>query len=279
METPTRSQMMYWLKSPKIASREPTPLVADMVVDSRIGAPSRVSGWPLPRFVQKDEPPAVSSCRNALMIATFATQEHFGALRNRGGRAPWVAYTSPIAITSVVAVVITVVAAETTPCVFGGVPFPVANWDSSSLSLASASRPGSCWPKSVSSKTSYDPKMYASAFCGVMTMFATVGVASANTDASPIICAVTPAELTPFHVLLVVVTTREIRRHGLALDEFVRMIVGSSTNGSRYPPLARVRDSAARCASPCGSARYARNASWYSSDPVIRTCRAMLLLT
>src|SRR5882724_2069755 len=69
--------------------------------------------------------------------------------------------------------------------------------------------------------------MYASAFCGVMTMFATVGVASANTDASPIICAVTPAEFTPFHVLLVVVTTREIRRHGLALDELVRMMVGA----------------------------------------------------
>ena len=68
--------------------------------------------------------------------------------------------------------------------------------------------------------------MYASAFCGVMTMFATVGVASANTDASPIICAVTPAEFTPFHVFDVVVTTREMRRHGFALLEFVRMMVG-----------------------------------------------------
>src|SRR5438128_958807 len=68
--------------------------------------------------------------------------------------------------------------------------------------------------------------MYASAFCGVMTMFPTVGVASANTEASPIICAVTPAELTPFHVFEVVVTTREMRRQGFALLEFVRMMVG-----------------------------------------------------
>jgi hypothetical protein len=37
---------------------------------------------------------------------------------------------------------------------------------------------------------------------------------------------VTPALLTPFHVFDVVVTMREIRRHGLALLLFVRMMVG-----------------------------------------------------
>src|SRR5712675_2069661 len=80
--------------------------------------------------------------------------------------------------------------------------------------------------------------MYASAFCGVIWMLPTVGVASANTDASPTICAVTPAELTPFQVLLVVCTTLETRRHGLALDEFVRMIVGvfvTRTSGHAGP--------------------------------------------
>src|SRR5262250_2080841 len=127
MDTPTRSQIMYSLNDPKIASSEPTDLVADMVVDSYIGAPKSVSGWPFPKLVQNDEPPAVSSCRNALMMATFAAHAARGALRNRGGSAACTAYTSASAITRVVPVVTTVVAPVTTPCVFGGVPFPVAN--------------------------------------------------------------------------------------------------------------------------------------------------------
>src|SRR5262249_54146377 len=68
--------------------------------------------------------------------------------------------------------------------------------------------------------------MYALAFCGVMTMLPTVGVASGKTPASPIIPAVTPALLTPFHVFDVVCTIREMRRHGFALLAFVRMMVG-----------------------------------------------------
>src|SRR5258706_15671869 len=76
-----------------------------------MGAPSRVSGWPLPRFVQNDEPPAVSSCRTLLMMATFPTHAAPGAFLNRGGSAACTAYTSPSAITVVVAVVTTVVAA------------------------------------------------------------------------------------------------------------------------------------------------------------------------
>jgi hypothetical protein len=44
-----------------------------------------------------------------------------------------------------------------------------------------------------------------------------------------------------------------MRRHGFAEPVFVKMMVGSKTNGRRYPPLARVSDSAARWAFPCGS--------------------------
>src|SRR5262249_50548408 len=101
-----------------------------------------------------------------------------------------------------------------------------------------------------------------------MTTLPTVGVASGNTPASPIIPAVTPAEFTPFQVFDVVCTTREIRRHGLALEELVKIMVGSSTNGSKYPPFANVRDNAARAACFCGLCRYASNVSRYSSDPV-----------
>jgi hypothetical protein len=65
-------------------------------------------------------------------------------------------------------------------------------------------------------------------------MFPTVGVESLAIVPSVIQEAVTPAEFTPFHVLLVVCLTLEIRRHGFAELAFVRMIVGSSTNGRRY---------------------------------------------
>src|SRR5215468_1662017 len=106
-------------------------------------------------------------------------------------------------------------------------------------------------------------------------MFATVGELSVTMVPSASHAALTPAELTPFHVLDVVCLTLLIRRHGFAEEAFVRMIVGSSTNGSRYPPLARVSDSAAREAYPCGSAMYCRNASWYSCDPVSSTCSPM----
>jgi hypothetical protein len=65
-------------------------------------------------------------------------------------------------------------------------------------------------------------------------MLPTVGVPSVTIVPSVSHAALTPAELTPFHVLDVVVLTLLIRRHGLALEAFVRMIVGSSTNGRRY---------------------------------------------
>src|SRR5258708_27804346 len=88
--------------------------------------------------------------------------------------------------------------------------------------------------------------------------------------------AFTPALLTPFHVLLVVCTMREMRRHGFADPAFVKMILGSKTNGRRKPPAEPgVRVSAARRDSAIGSCRYARNACRYSSDPVIRMCLAM----
>src|SRR5258708_40334920 len=88
-----------------------------------MGAPRRVSGWPLPRLVQKLEPPAVSSWRILLMIATFATHAAPGAFLNLGGSAAWVAQMSPRAMTVVVAVVTTGVAAGAKPWgVRGGAP-------------------------------------------------------------------------------------------------------------------------------------------------------------
>ena len=73
----------------------------------------------------------------------------------------------------------------------------------------------------------------------------------------------TPADVTPFHVFLVVVLTLLIRRYGFALALFVSTIVGSSTNGSRYPPDATPRFSAARVASDTwsGFRMYFSNAS------------------
>src|SRR5262252_8040250 len=152
---------------------------------------------------------------------------------------------SPSAITSVVAVVTTVVAAGTMPVGMPAVVF-VAKAASSSLSFASANSRGNCWPKSVSSSTSYEPYTHAAAFDGVTTTLATVGEPSVTIVASASHAALTPAELTPFHVEEVVCLMLLMRRHGFADPAFVRMIVGSSTNGRRYPPLALVRVSAAR---------------------------------
>ena len=59
-----------------------------------------------------------------------------------------------------------------------------------------------------------------------MTMFPTVGDASAVATPSASHAAVTPALVTPFHVLLVVVLTLLIRRYGFALALFVRTMVG-----------------------------------------------------
>ena len=55
---------------------------------------------------------------------------------------------------------------------------------------------------------------------------ATVGELSETIVPSVSHAALTPAEFTPFHVLLVVVLTLLIRRHGFADDAFVRMMVG-----------------------------------------------------
>src|SRR6185437_2254176 len=164
------------------------------------------------------------------------------------------------AMTVVVAVVTTVVAAGTTPRGMPAVVF-VANAASSSRSFASARSRGSWVPKSVSSNTSYDPYTQAAALEGVTTTLPTVRAWSTTIVASASHAAVTPAELTPFHVLDVVVLTLEIRRHGFAEPELVRMIVGSSTNGSRYPPFAEVRVSDARADTRAGSTRYSRNVS------------------
>src|SRR5262252_4273689 len=188
------------------------------------------------------------------MIATLATQAQPGALRNRGGSAACTAYTSARAMTVVVPVVTTVVAAGTMPVGMPAVVF-VAKAASSRRSFASASKRGNCCPKSVSSNTSYDPYTHAAAFEGVTTTFATVGEPSVTIVASASHAAFTPALLTPFHVELVVCLMLLIRRQGLALPAFVRMIVGSSTNGSKYPPFALVRVSAARAEYRPGSDR------------------------
>jgi hypothetical protein len=57
-------------------------------------------------------------------------------------------------------------------------------------------------------------------------MFPTVGDWSPDAVPSASHAAVTPADVTPFHVLLVVVLTFEIRRYGFALALFVRTMVG-----------------------------------------------------
>src|SRR6185437_16906386 len=143
------------------------------------------------------------------------------------------------AMTVVVAVVTTVVAAGTTPRGMPAVVF-VANAASSSRSFASARSRGSWVPKSVSSSTSYEPYTHAAAFDGVTTTLPTVRAWSTTIVASASHAAVTPAELTPFHVFDVVVLTLLIRRQGLADAELVKTIVGSSTNGSMTEPLDRV---------------------------------------
>ena len=58
------------------------------------------------------------------------------------------------------------------------------------------------------------------------TTFPTVGVVSPVIVPSVSHAAVTPAEVTPFHVLLVVCLTLLIRRHGFAEPVLVRMMVG-----------------------------------------------------
>ena len=111
----------------------------------------------------------------------------------------------------VVTVVWVTVAAVTIPsgC---AVPVPVAKADSSSRSLASARRRGSWLPKSVSDRTSNEPNTQAAALTGVMAICPTVGELSADATPSASHAAVTPAELTPCHALLVVVLTLLIRR-------------------------------------------------------------------
>src|SRR5262249_35691564 len=148
-------------------------------------------------------------------------------------------------ITVVVPVVTTVVAAGTMPTGMPAVVF-VAKAASSRRSFASANSRGNCWPKSVSSSTSYDPYTQAAALDGVTTTLPTVGEPSVTMVASASHAAFTPALFTPFHVDDVVCLMLEMRRHGLALPEFVNIMVGSSTKGKRYPPFADVSVSAAR---------------------------------
>jgi hypothetical protein len=62
--------------------------------------------------------------------------------------------------------------------------------------------------------------------------------------------ALTPAELTPFHVLDVVVLTLEIRRHGFALEALVRMMVGALLLTPRWARGWSLM-SASLCTSPC----------------------------
>src|ERR1017187_1450309 len=225
-----------------------------------MGLPISCSGWSFPRFVQNDAPPAVSSALVRLIWATFATHAQFGLLRNLGGSDACRLYTSARTYAPVVTVAVVDVAPTTTP-VGCAVPVPVANAASSSRSFASARRRGSCCPKSVSERTSNEPNTHAAAFSGVITMFPTVGDASTAATPSASHAAVTPADVTPFHVLLVVVLTLLTRRYGFALALFVSTIVGSSTNGRRYPPDATPRFSAARATMSSGFAMYFSNAS------------------
>src|SRR5260221_6068861 len=104
-------------------------------------------------------------------------------------------------------------------------------------------------------------------------MLPTVGELSVAVAPSASHAAVTPAEFTPFQVLLVVCLMLLILRHGFALDAFVNIMVGSRTNGSKSPPADSVSDSARRD-SPSGSRRYASNVSRYSSEQIGRaSCR------
>jgi hypothetical protein len=80
-----------------------------------------------------------------------------------------------------------------------------------------------------------------------MTSWPSVGVLSDETVPSASHPAVTPADVTPFQVLLVVWTPRHTRRHGEAAPAFVSMIDGSRYRGSRYaPPVPVFSISAAR---------------------------------
>jgi hypothetical protein len=75
-----------------------------------------------------------------------------------------------------------------------------------------------------------------------MTGWVNVGDASAASVPSPSHSAVTPADVTPFHVSVAICFCVEIARIGSAMPELVRMTVGSSVNGTRYGLLPHVRD-------------------------------------
>jgi hypothetical protein len=68
----------------------------------------------------------------------------------------------------------------------------------------------------------------------VIVGWVNVGDASAASTPSPSHSAVTPAEVTPFHVSVAICFCVEIARIGSAIPELVRMTVGSSVNGTRY---------------------------------------------
>src|SRR5690348_667016 len=124
-----------------------------------------------------------------------------GLVRNRAGSAAWVAYTSASAYTRVVAVFRVVVAPVRTPTGWPAPAVPLVNAASSRRSFASPSSTGSWLAKSVSARTSYEPKTQAAAFCGVIWMLPTVGVLSVTVAASANQAAETPADVTPFQVL------------------------------------------------------------------------------
>ena len=63
-----------------------------------------------------------------------------------------------------------------------------------------------------------------------------VGVASAESHPRPATAQLPPSQATPFQAELVVCTTRQYFRHGLAAPAFVRITVGSRYSGSQYVP-------------------------------------------
>jgi hypothetical protein len=97
-----------------------------------------------------------------------------------------------------------------------------------------------------------------------MTGCANVGVVVGATPASASHAAFTPADVTPSQKLVVIVLICEILRNGLADPELVRMIVGSRVTGIRKPPLALVRDRAART-DACSAGSRALISPWFLS--------------
>jgi len=130
-------------------------------------------------------------------------------------------------------------------------PLPVANAAPSSLARLSAIKVETCWSRCVSARTSSDPVIHAASFAGVTTSAPMLGVASDTGAASAAHTAVTPAEVTPFQVLLVPMTVRASRRCGAATPALVRMIVSSNCKGRANAPVA-----------PDDSAKLARTASF-----------------